>query len=439
MDIDALKNNLNFPSLGHRMHRLVEELYPICRSITGEGFRQTLNILQRQIPLEVHEVPSGTPVFDWVVPKEWTIRDAYIKNSAGERVVDFKRSNLHVVSYSVPVKTTLPLAELKKHLHSLPERPDWTPYRTSYYHETWGFCLSHNQLMALKDEDYAVCIDSTLEEGRLNYGEYYIKGATEDEVLFSCHACHPSLCNDNLSGMAVTTFLAQMLSQTTPRYSYRFLFIPGTIGSIAWLSQNEEQAARIKHGLVVTCVGDGGHFTYKRSRQGNAEIDQCVEYVLQRAGSPHEIIDFFPYGYDERQYCSPGFDLAVGCLMRTPHDQYPEYHTSADDLQLVRPEFLADSLQTYTDVVAVLENNQIYLNQNPKCEPQLGKRGLYGTLGGGSDQRAKQMALLWVLNLADGRHSLLDIAKRSGIDFAVIKSVADKLLDAHLLKCKAES
>jgi aminopeptidase-like protein len=416
------------------MHQLIAELYPICRSITGEGVRQTLRILQRQIPLEIREVPSGTPVFDWTVPKEWNIRDAYIKNSRGERVVDFRESNLHVVSYSKPIKGTFTLSELRKHLFSLPDRPDWIPYRTSYYTEAWGFCVRHRQLESLTDGEYEVCINATLSDGFLSYGEYLIPGASADEVLISCHVCHPSLCNDNLSGIAVASRLAAHIADMPQhRYSYRFLFIPGTIGSITWLARNETHAGRIKHGLVVTCVGDTGPFTYKKSRRGDAEIDRAVAHVLKTAHPYYTIQDFFPYGYDERQYCSPGFDLPVGCLMRSPHGSFPEYHTSADNLDFVRADKLEESLGCCQQVVEVLEQNRTYRSLNPKCEPQLGKRGLYAAIGGDKDSAKRQLAMLWVLNLADGAHSLLDIAERSGASFTDIRTAADALLRSGLL------
>jgi len=420
-------------NVGQEMHQLMTELYPICRSITGNGVRQSLNIMSQHIPLEVHEVPSGTPVFDWTVPKEWNIRDAYIKAPSGDKVVDFKNSNLHVVSYSVPVKKIVSLTELREHLHTLPDYPDWIPYRTSYFKENWGFCLSHKQLLGLRDDEYEVVIDSTLQDGHLTYGEYYLPGETEDEILFSCHICHPSLCNDNLSGIALAVVLAKSLSHLMLRYSYRFVFSPGTIGSITWLSVNEARAPRIKHGLVLASVGDPGRSTYKKSRRGDAEIDRAVAHVLQHSGQDYDIIEFFPYGYDERQFCSPGFNLPVGCLMRTPHGEFPEYHTSGDDLAFVKPVHLADSFSKCVAVLDVLEGNRCYLNQNLKCEPQLGKRGLYRPIGG-ENSGANQLALLWVLNLSDGQHSLLDIAERSGVSFGLIRHAANTLLEHGLLK-----
>ena len=420
--------------VGREMYELIAELYPLCRSITGDGVRKTLSILNKHLPLDIHEVPTGTPVFDWTVPKEWNIRDAYVKNAQGERIIDFHRSNLHVVSYSTPIRKTLRLEELREHLFTLPDRPEWIPYRTSYYTANWGFCLSHNQLLELQDNEYEVCIDASLENGHLTYGEYYLPGDTIDEVLLSCHICHPSLCNDNLSGIALVAFLAKYLGARARRYSYRFLFIPGTIGSITWLCLNEVEVTKIKHGFVVAGVGDAGNFTYKRSRRGDTEIDRIFSHVLKHSGKDYTIIDFFPYGYDERQFCSPGFNLPVGCLMRTPHGQYPEYHTSADGLDFIQPTFLADSFSKCLSVIGVLEHNKLYVNQNPKCEPQLGKRALYGAIGGQTDRRTGELAMLWVLNLADGHHTLLDIAERAGIEFESVRLAAQALLTHELLR-----
>ncbi len=434
MNTIEARSALDLNEIGQEMYQLMTRLYPICRSITGDGFRASVRLLQQHIPLEIHEVPSGTPVFDWTVPKEWNIRDAYVKNARGEKVIDFQQSNLHVVNYSIPIHQKMSLVELRGHLFSIPDQPEWIPYRTSYYKENWGFCLSHRQLQSLEEGEYEVYIDASLEAGHLTYGEYYLPGQTGDEVLISCHSCHPSLCNDNLSGMALATFLAKSLGQLSLRYSYRFLFIPGTIGAITWLCLNETQVNRIKHGLVVACVGDPGKSTYKRSRQGEAEIDRAVKHVLKHSGQDYEIVDFSPYGYDERQYCSPGFNLPVGSLTRTPHGRYAEYHTSADNLDLVQPAYLADSLSKYLAVVNILENNQKYLNTNPKCEPQLGKRGLYGALGGQKEAKINELAMLWVLNLADGRHRLLDIAERSALSFDTIQTAAAALLKHNLLQ-----
>jgi aminopeptidase-like protein len=433
MTLDELVAKLDAEALGRQLYECVEELFPICRSITGDGVRETLRRLQRHVPLTVHEVPSGTSVFDWTVPKEWNIRDAWMTDARGERVIDFRRSNLHVLNYSVPVRGRFTLAELRPHLHTLPDHPDWIPYRTAYYQETWGFCLTDRQLAALPEGEYEVWIDASLEPGHLTYGEYYLPGQTAEEILVSCHVCHPSLANDNLSGIAVATFLARELAQCDRRYSYRFLFIPGTIGSITWLARNEARTPRIKHGLTLASLGDRGPFTYKRSRRGNAEIDHAVVHVLQHSGHPYRVADFSPYGHDERQFCSPGVNLPVGCFMRTPHSEYPEYHTSADNLDLVRAGQLADAFLTLVGIAAVLDGNARYLSRNPKCEPQLGRRGLYRSLGGPNGTQ-DELALLWVLNLADGGHTLLDVAERAGVPFAVIRRAADALHQHDLLE-----
>ncbi len=434
MNFERMIETIDTRDVGERMYRFVSEIFPICRSITGDGFRETLHRVRQEIPLELHEVRSGTRVFDWTVPREWNIRDAWVKNAEGEKIIDFRRSNLHVVNYSIPVHRKVLLEELRQHLHSLAERPDWVPYRTSYYKEDWGFCLAHNRLQELEDGEYEVCIDSRLEEGSLTYGEYLIPGKCADEILLSCHACHPSLCNDNLSGIALVVFLARLLSDFDLKYSYRFLLIPGTIGSIAWLALNEDKISRIRHGLVVACVGDPGKFHYKKSRRGDAEIDRAVVHTLRHCGKGFDVLEFSPYGYDERQYCSPGFNLPVGSLTRTPHGRFPEYHTSADDLNFVHPEALAGSLAVYLAVFRILENNARYLNLNPKCEPQLGKRGLYRAIGGLADAGRAEMAMLWILNLSDGGHSLLDIAERAALPFELVLSAARTLVDHGLLE-----
>jgi aminopeptidase-like protein len=418
------------------MHQLVERLYPLCRSITGDGVRRTLEIVGELIPLDVHEVPTGTEVLDWNVPKEWNIRDAYVKDPSGAKVIDFKQSNLHVVGYSVPVSATMTLEELRGHLHTLPDQPGLIPYRTSYYAEDWGFCLRHETLESLRDGLYEVVIDSTLEDGHLTYAEHVVPGRTEEEVLVSCHVCHPSLANDNLAGIAVATQLARRLARrlagSSPRYTYRFVFAPGTIGSITWLARNRDAVERVKHGLVLACAGDSGALTYKRSRRGDAGIDRAVAHVLR--GRPHRTLDFSPYGYDERQYCSPGFNLPVGSLTRSTYAGYPEYHTSGDNPSFVLPESLEDTLETCWEVTRVLEGDRRLENLSPYGEPQLGRRGLYGALGGRSDTKQAQMAMLWVLNLSDGDHSLLDIAERAGLPFQAVAEAAQSLEDAGLVR-----
>jgi aminopeptidase-like protein len=434
MDLRHKIKALDLDQLGHDMYRQIERLYPVCRSITGEGVRETLSVISEIIPLNVHEIPSGTEVLDWEIPPEWNIKDAWIKNENGEKIIDFKQSNLHVLNYSIPVNKAVELNELKKHLFTLPEHPDWIPYRTSYHNRTWGFCMSDNQLSELEDGKYEVMVDATLEPGSLTYGEYLIKGKSADEVLVSCHICHPSLCNDNLSGIAVATELASFLTNIKNRYSYRFLFIPGTIGSITWLSLNEEKLNNIKHGLVLTLLGDNSTFYYKKSRRGNAEIDRIVKNVLKQSYPGSGIIDFYPYGYDERQFCSPAFNLPVGRISRKPHGEFPEYHTSADNLEFVNPARLAESLELILSVFDELEKTRTYLNLNPKGEPQLGKRGLFKKIGGQSDTKELQMALLWVLNMSDGSHSLEYIAEISGIELSVIENAANSLVKVELLE-----
>ncbi|HEV7651814.1 MAG TPA: DUF4910 domain-containing protein, partial [Actinophytocola sp.] len=383
------------------MHALVERLYPLCRSITGDGVRATLDIVGEHLPLTVHEVATGTDVLDWTVPQEWNIRDAYIADAEGRRVVDFREHALHVVGYSVPVHETMPLARLREHLHTLPDQPSLIPYRTSYYAPTWGFCLSQDTLDAMPDGDYEVCIDSTLADGHLTYAEHVVPGQVTDEVIVSCHVCHPALANDNMAAVAVAVELAK--SFENPYYTYRFIFAPGTIGAITWLARNAARVEKVKHGVVLACAGDRGSLTYKQSRRGDAEIDRVLAHVLR--DRPHEIRAFSPYGYDERQYCSPGFNLGVGCLTRTPYAEYPEYHTSGDDPDLVSPESLVDTLAVLREAVTVLDVNRYYVNLSPYGEPQLGKRGLYDSLGGRSDAKQAQLAMLWVLNLSDGEHS----------------------------------
>ncbi len=416
------------------MKDVIEALFPICRSITGNGVRESLAYLQQQIPLDIVEVPTGTQVLDWQVPREWNVRDAYIKDATGKRVVDFKKNNLHLLSYSAPVNRKMTLDELRPHLFSLPDQPDLIPYRTSYYHENWGFCLPHNDLVELPDGDYEVVIDSSLEDGSLSYGEFYLPGASSQEVLISTHICHPSLCNDNLSGIAVTTFLANSLRGRKLKYSYRFLFLPVTIGAITWLARNEETVGNIRYGLVASNLADQGGFTYKKSRSGCAGIDRIVGYVLRKSAVRHEIREFVPYGYDERQYGSPGFDLPIGSLSRTPYGEYDEYHTSADNLSFISYDNLQQSLEIFEEIVATIESGRYFRNLLPKGEPQLGRRGLYKKVGGETDQKETQMALLWVLNLSDGRNSLLDIVEISGLDIAAITQAADKLVSHGLLE-----
>jgi aminopeptidase-like protein len=430
---DAQLNALDFAAVGERIYALANELYPICRSITGNGVRTSLALMRKLVEIAVHEVPTGTQVLDWTIPKEWNIRAAHIKNASGEAIVDFADSSLHVQSYSVPIACTMPLAELRKHLHTLPDQPNLIPYRTSYWSNTWGFCLTHHQATALPDGEYEVLIDSTLEDGALTYGEYLHPGITEDEFLFTAHICHPSLANDNCSGLALLTLLAQHLSGLRTRLSYRFLFSPGTIGPITWLARNDASVARIKYGLVVAGVGDAGGPTYKKSRRGDSAVDRAMVHVLRHAFDAPKVIEFEPYGYDERQFCSPGFDLPVGLLQRSQFGTFPQYHTSGDNPNFIAPEHLAESLRAIWRVIEIAENDFTPLNLLPKGEPQLGRRGLYATTGGNKDGPGRAMAYLWVLNQADGSKTLLDIAERAGLPFHVLLEAARTLKNAGLV------
>ncbi len=411
---------------------IARDLYPICRSITGEGVRATLARLGRVIDLERVEVPSGTPAFDWEVPPEWNIREAWIRDAKGRTVVDFKAHSLHVVNYSAPVRRTMTLEELQPHLHSIPEHPDWIPYRTSYYRETWGFCLRDSDRQRLAEGPYEVFIDSTLAPGCITYGEYFVTGESSDEILIYTHSCHPSLANDNLTGLALTALIARAISRSSPRFSYRFVFGPGTIGSLVWLSRNEGNLKRIRHGLVLGLLGDPGSLTYKESRNGTADVDRAGRLVLAQASTPGRVTPFEPYGYDERQFCSPGFDLPLGRLTRSPNGTYPEYHTSADNLDFIGVPFMAQSVVAIARILGALDSNGRYLNLSPKGEPKLGKRGLYGSVGGQSPPDFQQ-ALLWVLNQSDGGKDLLSIAARSGLDYSLIEQAALALEKTGLL------
>jgi aminopeptidase-like protein len=415
---------------GRELHEFARQLYPICRSITGAGVRQTLALIGKRVPLTVHEVRSGSRAFDWTVPQEWNVEDAAVIDSDGRRVVDFQAHNLHLVSYSEPVQRSLSLKELSPRLHVLPERPDWIPYRTSYYQRDWGFCMRARERDALCPGRYRVEIKSSLAPGSLTYGEFALPGRTRDEVLFFTHVCHPSLANDNTSGMAVATALAAWIAREPRRLSYRFVFAPGTIGSLTWLKRNERRLPRVRHALVLALLGDPGALTYKRSRRETSEIDAIAQYVLGAHGA---VIPFSPYGYDERQLCSPGFNLPAGRLTRSVNAGYPQYHTSADDLALITPAALQESLATCQRMVEIMEDNRHCLSLNPKGEPRLGSRGLYRSIGGQAPVESEH-AMLWVLNQADGTQSLLDIARRSGLRFEALQCAAQALEAAGLLK-----
>ncbi len=430
MLFDALRRPGALAAVADEAVALMHAMYPLCRSITGDGVRRTLDLVGEWAPLERSEVPSGTPVFDWDVPREWNIVDAYVADATGRRVIDFRAHTLHVVSYSGPVRARMSRAELEPHLHSLPEHPDRIPYRTSYYRETWGFCLRDADRQRLGDGPFDVVIDSSLAPGHLSYAECIVPGQLTDEALVYTHVCHPALANDNLTGIAVAAALARALQSEQPRLSWRVVFAPGTIGSLTWLSRNESALHRVRAGLVIGLLGDGGALTYKRSRHGDALVDRVAASLLPPAGGRQ--IDFDPYGYDERQFCSPGFDLPVGRLTRTPNGLYDEYHTSADDLAFVTPAAIEGALATLIDMLAAIDANRRWLNLAPKGEPRLGKRGLYGAVGGAGPSDHER-AMLWLLNQSDGHNDLLAIGHRSGLSLAALMDAAEALEAAGLL------
>lgn len=435
MLLEKLQAGPGAQALATEAMALMRQLYPICRSITGDGLRHTLDLLHAWAPMKRSEVPSGTAVFDWDVPLEWNIRDAYVADASGQRLIDFRAHNLHVMSYSTPVRARLTRAELEPHLHSLPEQPQSIPYRTSYYREDWAFCLAQQARDRLGPGPFDVCIDSMLAPGHLSYGECVVPGHSSDEVVIYTHVCHPSLANDNLSGMAIAAALARALRQQQPQLTWRFVFAPGTIGSLTWLSRNEHRLPGIRAGLVIGLLGDGAPLTYKHSRRGGTLIDRVAAHVL--AGCGGRETPFEPYGYDERQFCSPGFDLPFGRLTRSPNGTYPQYHTSADDLDFVSADALAGAIQALARIVHAVDANRRYINLSPKGEPRLGKRGLYGNTRG-AGPGAHEKGLLWLLNQSDGSQDLVAIAQRSGLPFGVLAQGAQALQTAGLLAPCAE-
>ena len=421
---------------GERMRAWMVEAYPLCRSITGDGVRHTLDLIARALPegvaLQRTSVPSGTDVFDWSIGDEWNVREAWVRGPDGRTVADLADHTLHLVGYSTPVRGRFPLEELERHLHSLPDRPDWIPYRTSYYHRDWGFCLRHRDLESLGPGDYDVLVDSTLAPGELVYGEVVLPGSTDAEIVVSSHVCHPSLVNDNLTGVAVATeVIRRVAGWSARRHTYRFLFAPGTIGSLAWLSRNGCRLPSIRHGLVITGLGGGGPLVYKQTLHADRPVDEAAAHVVRARGG--EVRGYSPYGYDERQFNAVGFGLPFGRLTRTPHGEYPEYHTSADDLAFVGDAELEDSLEAIVEVLDVLEGDRTFRNLSPYGEPQLGKRDLYPTTGGRS-ATDEVMAMLWTLALSDGETSLLRVAQRSGTPFPAVRHAAVRLEGARLLE-----
>ena len=424
--------------VGQRIYGYIRDLFPLCRSLTGDNNRKTLEYLKQILRgLKIHEVPSGTHVFDWTVPPEWNVTEAWLEGPDGERVLDFEDNNLHLVSYSTPVDVRLPLTDLQPHLHSLEDQPDVIPYRTSYYDRNWGFCLTEKQRVEMADGEYHAVIRSSLDEtGSLTYGEWYKRGETDGEFLLSCYICHPSMANDSLSGVALVTELGNWLNTRKTQYSYRIVFVPETIGAIAWLSQQPAtRLDKIRFGLVATCCGDDGPFTYKKSRQGKADIDRICQHILTRMETETIVEDFFPLGSDERQYSSPGFNLPVGSLMRSRYHTFPEYHTSADDLQFVNSMSLQQTFDAYCSVIKIAEANTYFKSKSPYCEPQLGKRGLYQNVGGENRRSDLMRATMWLLSLGDGRSDLIDACSNADLDFGTVLE-AYRQLCSHNLLCR---
>ena len=432
-----LTDGVDRAAIGATAYELARALFPIPRSLTGDGVRETLRVLSEHVPLDVTEVPSGTQLFDWRAPQEWNLEAAWIADANGRRIVDATDSVLHVVGYSTPVRETLSGGELRERLHTTPENPERIPYRTAYWADTWGFCVTGKQLAQIEpDGRYEVVIEASLDDGHLTYGEACFPGTSDEEVLLSTYVCHPSLANDNVSGIAALAVLGTLLADRPLGRSHRLLFAPGTLGPLAWLSRNEDRLDRFAAGFLVACVGDAGPVRYKRSRRGDAEVDRAAAHVLRSTRADAIVEDFVPWGGDERQFCSPGFDLPFGALTRTPHGLFPEYHTSADDLDFISAESLGDSIVAALEILDLLERNRVPRSRVPYGEPQLGRRGLYSEISTGAPREGEafQRAIMWVLNQSDGAHSLLDVAERAELPFALIADAADALVNAELIE-----
>jgi aminopeptidase-like protein len=415
------------------MHRLATRLFPICRSLSGDGVRETLSILHEYIPLTIHEVPSGTKVFDWTVPPEWNIRDAYVADESGNRIIDFKKDNLHVVGYSTPIDATMSLSELEPHLHSLPEQPDAVPYVTSYYKEAWGFCLSHKERARLREGMYRVVIGSTLEPGHLTYGEILIPGESDREIFLSTYICHPSMANNELSGPSVAAHLARLIAEKPRRYTYRFVFVPETIGAITYLAKNLDiLRERVIAGFNITCVGDDRAYSFLPSRYGSTLADKVTRRVLQKMHPEFIEWSFLDRGSDERQYCSPLVDLPVVSIMRSKYGEYPEYHTSLDDLRFVTPSGLQGAYDVYAACIDSLENARRYVAVVP-CEPQLGKHGLYKTEAKAISSRETR-TIVDVLAYADGTNDIEELSALIRMPVQEVAPVVDTLIEKGLLR-----
>ena len=419
-------------TLGNKMHGLAKSLFPICRSITGDGVRDSLKIISEHIPIKINEVPSGTEVFDWTVPKEWNINDAFVEDKNGKKIIDFKKNNLHVVGYSTPIDKWVDLSILQKHLHSLPDQPNAIPYVTSYYKENWGFCLSHNDRKKLKDGKYRIYIDSTLKDGSLTYGEYKIPGETEEEIFLSTYICHPSMANNELSGPVVTTFIANWLDSKPRRYSYRIIFIPETIGSITYLSQNlEELKQKVIAGFNISCIGDENGYSYVASPYENNYADRIASHILSTKYPNNIKYSFLDRGSDERQYCRPGIDLPVVTLSRSKFGTYPEYHTSLDNLDLVTDKGLLGGYIFVQDCIKAVENNHYY-ETNVICEPHFAKYGLYKSATKGVSPDIRKM--LNLVAYSNAQNDLLWIAEKINCNINQLLPIVEQLVKNNILK-----
>ena len=421
--------------IGQQMHEMVKDLFPICRSITGEGVRETLNYLKARNPqLTIHSISSGKKVFDWTIPDEWTIRSAFIEDESGNRIVDMSTNNLHVIGYSEPVDEFMPLKKLEQNLYSLPDQPDAIPYITSYYKKRWGFCLTHKQRESLKDGIYHVVIDSEKKPGVLNYADLIIPGKSSKEVMLSTYVCHPSMANNELSGPVVTSMLAEWISTLKDNfYSYRFIFIPETIGSIAYLSKNIDHLKKnVVAGFNISCVGDERCFSFLPSRNGNTQSDRVARHVLRNLDANYKRYTWLDRGSDERQYCAPGVDLPISSIMRSKYGEYPEYHTSHDDLSLVTPKGLRGGFNAIRKSIEIIEKNHIYISKI-LCEPQMGKRELYPTLSGmGISENVEIM--MNFLSYCDGTNDLLTISEIMDVRFELLVPVAKSLIDNAIIE-----
>ena len=421
---------------GNEIYFLARRLWPICRSITGDGVRKSLSILQEYLPgLAIQEIPSGAQCFDWQVPPEWNISDAYIIGPDGTKIVDFNRNNLHVVGYSLPVDLELDLEQLQNHLHSLPEQPNAIPYVTSYYSPRWGFCISEAQRKTLIAGKYRVKIDSQLKPGAMTYGELILPGHTDREVLISTYICHPSMANNELSGPSVTTYVARWLMSRTRRYTYRIVFIPETIGSICYISRHlDHLRTHVDAGYVLTCIGDDRSYSFLSSRAGTTLADKAALHCFKHGAEGFKKYSFLDRGSDERQYCSPGVDLPVASIMRSKYGEYPEYHTSLDDLTLISPSGLQGGYEIVCKTIGIIEANRIPLS-TVLCEPQLGRRGLYPTLSAKNSAKIVK-AMTNLIAYADGKRDLLDIADLVGEPFWTLDEICSRLEGDNLLQCR---